>query len=437
MRILTNNINIIISFVFLSWVIAPNKYSWLLLFDADGIFRLTDGIMIFGERLLFIILDLLLIASSILFYRYRQQNNFLLSYLKLLSINSIILTTALVALELIFGNWFNTNEIYKLNIIRDRVINYNLNNLYLWKSNNIIYSRDKWGFRGNYNSVDNIDILTIGGSTTDQRYISDGFTFQDILQKEFKKNGKDVFVVNAGIDGQSTFGHIKNFDWWFPHIPNLRVNYFLFFIGVNDFHIDEFFSYDDLRAESSNVIKSVIKSKSALYYLYRTIEGIQIAGTFGLKHDPSHSFNKLSTVDFLNQPNLSNYEEIMSNRLDAYEQRLNILCEKVKSFGSIPIFVSQSQRRVYDFIDQHLYGQTSVVQNYEGHLVNGVDYYYMIQLLHKRTKKVSDKNGGIFINLDQELKFDIENDFYDSNHSTPSGAKKIGEYLYKNLKHRF
>ena len=42
-------------------------------------------------------------------------------------------------------------------------------------------------------------------------------------------NGKDVYVVNAGVDGQSTVGHIKNFDWWFPNIPDLKVKYFLFY----------------------------------------------------------------------------------------------------------------------------------------------------------------------------------------------------------------
>ncbi len=424
------NLNIIFSFAFLVSTIVLNQYSWLLLFDLDGSIYLW-------KIIIFCLLDLFLIISAILFYINRRQKNYFIYYSKLISFNSIIIISLLVILELVFGNWLNPDKLSKLNIIKDRTINYKLHDLYPWDTDHIIYTRDKWGFRGKYSDVDSIDILTIGGSTTDQRYISDGYTFQDVLQKEFLKNGKDVFVVNAGINGQSTFGNIKNFDWWFPNIQNLKVKYFLIYVGVNDFYKDPNYSFDNLVKESINPIRKTIHSSSALYNLYKTIEGAYFAHVFGLRHDVGHTMSEFSTKNWVDQPRLSNYEEIMSNRLDAYEQRLNILCEKVKSFGSIPIFVSQSQRRVYDFIDQHLYGQTSVVQNYEGHLVNGVDYYYMIQLLHKRTKKVSDKNGGIFINLDQELKFDIENDFYDSNHSTPSGAKKIGEYLYKNLKHRF
>ena len=71
-------------------------------------------------------------------------------------------------------------------------------------------------FRGNYNSTADIDILTVGGSTTKQHYIGDGFTWQDILSKNFQSHNEQISVVNAGIDGQSTFGHINNFHDWFP-----------------------------------------------------------------------------------------------------------------------------------------------------------------------------------------------------------------------------
>ena len=43
-------------------------------------------------------------------------------------------------------------------------------------------------------------------------------------------------------------------------------------------------------------------------------------------------------------------------------------------------------------------------------------------------------NNAIYIDLDSELKFNLKNDFYDSNHHTPSGAKKVGEYLFNKLK---
>ena len=89
-------------------------------------------------------------------------------------------------------------------------------------------------------------------------------------------------------------------------------------------------------------------------------------------------------------------------------------------------------RRTYDFIDGRLFGKPSFGEyEYDGRSFNGVDYYYMSRLLNERTKEVCINNGGIFINLDQEVDFDIKNDFYDKVHNTPSGAKKIGKYLCK------
>ena len=64
-------------------------------------------------------------------------------------------------------------------------------------------------------------------------------------------------------------------------------------------------------------------------------------------------------------------------------------------------------------------------------------YYYMINHFHKTIQNLSNNRGAIFIDLDNELDFNLANDFYDSVHHTPSGAKKIGEALYENLKSLF
>ena len=423
------NKNVIISFVFLILLAVINQYSW-------GLFFSRDVFLAPWEKLFIWLLDICFIVSAFLFYMNRKNKIFSFVFVKLIGMNSIVLICALIILEMVFGNWFNSNNLNRLNIIKDQAIHYNLQGLYPSENDDILYTRDKWGFRGEYSNVAAIDILTVGGSTTDQRYISDGYTFQDILRKEFQKSDKDVNVVNAGIDGQSTFGHIKNFDWWFPNIPELKVRYFLFFIGVNDFFIDNNNSYDDLLGESLNPIEIALKTKSALYYLYKTITGIRLADTYGLTHNLGHSRKFFTTTNWVNHPALSNYRELMHNRLIAYEERLDILCKKVKSAGAIPIFVTQSQRRCYVFIDGNLYGKPKIGR-YNGQLYNGVDYYHIIRMLHEKTKKICIKNSGIFIDLDNELDFDIKIDFYDSAHTTPSGAEKIGKYLYKKLNYLF
>jgi hypothetical protein len=136
---------------------------------------------------------------------------------RVLAFNIVLLGVGVIVLELVFGSWFHPNPIKRLNLVRDYQRHYDATLLYAGATD-IMYTRDEWGLRGRYPALNDIDIVTLGGSATDQRYISDGKTWQDVMAREFAREGRHVSVVNAGVDGQSTLGHIKDFDWWFPTI---------------------------------------------------------------------------------------------------------------------------------------------------------------------------------------------------------------------------
>ena len=125
----------------------------------------------------------------------------------ILFFNLVLMGLGVVLSELIFGNWIHPNNLNKLNIIRSKTIEYSVEDLYDFSSPTISYTRDEYGFRGSFKNPSEIDILTVGGSTTDQRYIMDGHTWQDAIQRQFKHTGNELVVANAGVDGQSTFGH--------------------------------------------------------------------------------------------------------------------------------------------------------------------------------------------------------------------------------------
>ena len=106
---------------------------------------------------------------------------------------------------------------------------------------------------------------------------------------------------------------------------------------------------------------------------------------------------------------------------------------KVIAFNSKAIFVTQSNRRNYDVLNEKLIA-ISNTQRYDQYIINGIDYYHMSRLLNAHTKSVCDSyKECIFFDLDEELNFNIQEDFYDSMHSTPSGSKKIGTYLFNKL----
>jgi hypothetical protein len=343
---------------------------------------------------------------------------------RLIVINFAILLPGIVLLELLFGNWFNPRRLNRLNLIRETTIKYDVRPFYATPNHRIVYRRDVFGLRGHYASPDRIDILTIGGSTTDQRLITEGETWQDVLAKDFAARGKNVNVVNAGVDGQSTYGHIKDFDWWFPLIPNLHVRYFLFYVGVNDLYLGPETSNEDF--VHPGVIRAMIQENSIFYYFYRTLYGVYQAAAAEVHHK-AVPFTRIHWTDI---SLVSDHARLMEPRIEAYRARLRMLALKVRAFGGEPICVTQVLRK-YKREGDHIVGDAEV-NKYDGVRVNGVDYYYMMQLLNQTTLHECEQMGGVPINLADELVFD-DTDFYDFAHNTPKGAAKIGHYLYQRL----
>ena len=346
------------------------------------------------------------------------------SILKTLAINAAVLFTGILILELSLGEWLNTGRLNRLNIHKDREFRYDVSGLYEDPDPIITYSTDEYGLRGSHATADNIDLLTVGGSTTEQRLIRDGATWQDVLQQQFEQTGIHVIVANAGVDGQSTYGHIKNFKWWFNDIPGLAPDYILFYVGINDFHKEAGDEYDVL-LEDFNLGQS-IKDNSAIWYLIRTIRGTYFARVRKLVHQPI-DFNELQWTQKARHEN----HEFMKPRLDAYANRLRILADLSQELGAAPIFVSQPTRH-YRVSPAGIEGH-SRTGSYDGHKYNGVDYYHMIRRLDAVTKAVAIEKNAIFVDLGGHADW-TDTDFYDYSHMTPQGAIKVGTLLYEALK---
>jgi hypothetical protein len=345
---------------------------------------------------------------------------------RVVAVNLTILAVGVLVLELAFGNWFTPNRMNRLNIPRDAVSYVDVTPLYPSADRRVKYSRDHYGFRGTYASVDAIDILTIGGSTTDQRNIADGKTWQDVLAHEFLEHGAHVSVVNAGVDGQSAYGHIKNFEWWFPFIPRLKVRYFLFYVGLNDFYKDDGY-VNDLLVKPSPAIKALLEENSALYQVYRTLFGMYQAVVVA---KVSHRGIRFPTLEWTAMPNLPDHDGPTRHRLQAYRERLLALGVRAARLGGRVICVTQPSR-AYKKVNGSIVG-VARLGSYDGLPMNGVDYYHMIQRFHRTTLQTCREMGGLGIDLANEVEWDDE-DFYDFSHSTPRGAEKIGRHLYAKL----
>jgi len=356
--------------------------------------------------------------------------------LKVVGINLTVFVFLTIILELIFGGWLNKeNYLNGLMITRNRVLKFDLNGLYPYDKEVIDVTKDKFGFRGSRNTLnrpESIDILCIGGSTTYQRLIEDGHTWSEVLENSLKENGLNFNVANAGVDGQSTFGHIKGFELWFPQVPNLRPKYILFFFGINDFYILKTkMGSDEIKAKGTDFVKEEIRNNSALYNLYIVIEGSFLAKINGIDHSKvvfSHydygAQGLLDTLDFTS---------FFKGRLEAYEQRLEHLVNLSEKMGATPVFITQPSRR-FKFDEEHqVIGVQEVLNHkFSGFKLNGVDYYSALVEMNKVIKKVANEHS---LKVIDQTRLDIweDEDFYDFSHTTPVGSKKIGEAIANEL----
>lgn len=237
-----------------------------------------------------------------------------------------------------------------------------------------------------------------------------------------------MVIANAGLDGQSTYGHIRNFEWWFPNIPELAPDYVLFYVGLNDFHKEAGNNYDRLVKEGQRFsLKREIQDRSALCYLARTIRG---AFEAMVVKDLMHRHIDFGEVDWTQVPLQDDYG-FMDARLNEYAGRLRVLADVTRELGAKPIFVSQPSR--YFRVTPMGVAGRGTVMPYDDHPINGVDHYHMLRRLDRVTATVAGEEGAFYIDLGGHTDW-IDTDFYDWTHMTPQGARKVGHRLHAALK---
>jgi lysophospholipase L1-like esterase len=76
-----------------------------------------------------------------------------------------------------------------------------------------------------------LSIVTVGGSTTECFYLSDGKTWTDGVAARLGPVFRNLWVNNAGLDGHSSYGHLVLLE---DYLVKLKPKIVLFLIGTND-----------------------------------------------------------------------------------------------------------------------------------------------------------------------------------------------------------
>ena len=355
---------------------------------------------------------------------------------KIVYYNLIIFSILYILLEIFSGSLIYKNKLDCTYLSCNRTFYYN----FITPEGEVknYYKKDKWGFRGREKNVKDLDIIVVGGSTTNEKFISLKNTWSEQLEKLFLLDNKDIDVVNAGIDGQSTDGHIWNFEEWFTKIPNLKTKYIIFYFGINE-KFPKISSKNDqknIKQSKYSVIDSD-KNFSVGQWLSDIIKmsNLKYGLVYFIKKNNGITFKIYKTIYknyiYKNNVYLGHYE-IQKDYFKPTKQIVitaeneKFLLNKLKKIkalsnkmGAEPIFITQKSIRGVK-IDSKILS------------IDLRDFYSYEKKLSKIIINFCDEEDLRCVDLNALIKFEND-DFYDPIHTNKNGSKKISELLYLSL----
>lgn len=348
--------------------------------------------------------------------------------LRVVAVNLGLVVGGLLVAELVFGDWFEEGGLGALRVPRNVHLTHEGEDQ---QGSTSTYHRDRYGLRGRYKSPAHIDILAIGGSTTNELYVGDGQTWTDGLAANFRNVGRAISVVNAGVDGHSTVGHLESFDRWFPRIPGLKARYILVYAGINDIHLElsDNARYDRLRSNGDgqafwNAVRRYIRDSSALYSAYRSLLGLLRAKRGGLIHRQV-DWEQVTWVEHPEPRSIPPLSETLEGLRAGFGERLGMIIERTRGVGAEPIIVTQ-HRAGYRRSGGRLLAAKG--DRWSGELAE-----YLVQAaFNRRALEVCRAKAAICLDLAEEVEFQV-GDFHDYVHTSPRGSRRIADYLFVKL----
>ncbi len=341
-------------------------------------------------------------------------------------ISSILLGVFVIEILLrTFSSQHSLSKTEVANILRNFNFEYKIDGLYESESNFITYSRNEFGLRDNCNSPEEIDILTVGGSTTDQRYVKLESTFQSVLEKKIIDHiKKDICISNAGVDGHTTFGHIYSFKNWFPLIPNLKPKYVILYIGINDADFRLNGKNKGYDINNNYTIKGFAKNFYIIQKLMPLIRYLRDKMMNQNLKYANHSKVIYTHNDYISKKINSETKKLTVINSKLFEKKLNIILNEIELMNSQHICVTQPHKFVYNFSNNKK-GIPSVF----GENFSGLDFDYSLNALNEVMKNLC---GKYFIEIkNEELQL---SHFYDGVHTNEKGSELLGKIIFEKMK---
>ena len=293
-----------------------------------------------------------------------------------------------------------------------------------------LHTKNSLGFRGPEpprDFAERLTILTIGGSTTESLFLSDGKTWTDEVRRRLEAELPGVWINNAGIDGHTSYGHLVLLR---QVVTRLRPRVAVFLVGANDVALEGPNTFDAGAQLSLSGPRSLVNAAAARSEVVSF--GLNLArAARARQRGLGHSEIDLATTGTLVLDG-SAMDQIVQQAdayLSAYRLRLEAIVRVTREHGIAPVLVTQPAL-FGDAIDPVTGADLAKVQvNGRG---NGHLEWRLLEAVNEVTRAVARAREVLLIDLARELPKDSRY-FYDFLHFTNEGSVQVGAIVAARL----
>jgi len=289
------------------------------------------------------------------------------------------------------------------------------------------HTKNSLGFRGApppRDLRDYLTIITIGGSTMECFYLSDGRTWPDLVGEKLSREFNRVWVNNAGLDGATTYRHLILME---DYVVTLRPKVVLFLIGINDVGAG---NLEAAATPPEHYLRRrwrALLNRSEVYALGQNLSRYFMAQSRGLHHTEV-DLRKAGTLDLPSGAESRMLQDYEADSRPFFAARLEKLVKVCRDHGIEPVLITQPT----------LYGPgVDPVTGVDLEAIkvgdrNGRSMFQAIDLYNGATRQVAQKDGVLLIDLARDLPRNSAL-YYDYLHYTEPGAAAVAEIVARQL----
>lgn len=294
----------------------------------------------------------------------------------------------------------------------------------------IVHRKNALGFRGEDYPADfpqRLSIITVGGSTTESFYISDGKTWPDLLARRLRSPFPALWLNNAGLDGHSTWGHTLLIR---DYIRGLQPDLVVLLVGLNDLFAAGPNAYDRAAAGSLwGLLADYSEVVSTILNLYRARQTARMTalGTIPKPRDLREVPQRV-----MSQSDLQKLLSDAQPELAAYRKRLAGIIDTLLASRIAPVLLTQPSL-LGPVVDPGTGVDLGLIAvDLWGRQLNGAATWRLLEAYNDVTRTLARERGVPLIDLARQMpKSRLY--YYDFFHFNNEGSALVADLVYRQL----